>query len=507
MAAATAVDTATGQIEAPPGQTYVTVTKQPPGDVKVFKTNFETYINNENGVPAVRTVTNLVPGNYAGLENHENLYVVPYHNRGIAIWPAQFYRLVQTNDAIQVLEMGFEIKKVTILQENLTTRASTAILENTFQSRPSIYMYVDDEHIFDNAVGEPELTSYLTDNAFNPAMGDPISPYPSFSAVYPTRVTSNANMFDDAATAPCWASTQQAGSLINCSMYYQNQGDDTPWTMHDALPAHEFGEPVGPGKRFVWKNPKPEWERIQGYSYRINKETEFSRITDTSNGNPLWGSRDRALSMVYRGTTLPETTDDAVQVTADREIPERSSDQYGSQGPMSTSYSPPYVYLKVEPLNGPNSPMTIVVRLMMEYFIKVRVKQDTTTPMWIQPTPANTGNNNTIIIQHNLTFANPRKHVGLGSQTEWDASQIVRKRANIRGQNRPPSPTRRHMRGGGSSRGGSSQSASKRKHEEMGDSDGPPSLDYMGDSNELPNDIGMGPPDVSTRRFKANEGI
>lgn len=438
-APATAVDTATGQIEAPQGTVYHSTSKQGYPQRKRFTNTFEHYITNANGIPAVTTVTNLVPGVYAGLENHEGLYVIPYHNVGIAFTINQFYRTMQVNDKIKINKMGFNIKKVTILQENLTTRAQTAILENTYNSRVSCFMYVDDEHIF-NLVGQPGLTDSISAGQFNPALGNPQAAYPSFAAVCPTPLTNGPTMFQNAATAPCWASTQFAGSLQNCSIYYQNLGDGSPWTMHNVIPALEFGEPDSPRKSFTWENPDPTWERITGYGYRISRNDDFSRPTDTSNGIPLYGSRERALSMVYRGTILRQTTDDSIAITTNRNEPVYSSDEYGAQSTTSKSWSPPNVFLKVEPIEGPTGPITIVVRLIIQYFIEVEVCQDSTTPAWVQCTPVNGANDNTSLIQHNLTYANPRLHVGFGNLTEWDTQDALRSRIPT-DVKRPASPT------------------------------------------------------------------
>lgn len=440
MAAATAVDTATGQIEAPQGVVYLTTSKQGYPQRKRFTNTFEHYITNANGVPAVTTVTNMVPGIYAGLENHEGLYVVPYHNVGIAFTINQFYRTMQVNDKIKINKMGFTIKKVTVLQENLTTRASTAILENTFNSRVSCFMYVDSDHVFDNLVGQPGLTDSVSPGQFNPALANPQAAYPSFAAVCPTPLSNGPTMFANAATAPCWAATQFAGSLQNCSIYYQNLGDGSPWTMHNVIPAHEFGEPIQGHKSFTWINPEPTWERIQGYGYRISRNDDFSRITDTSNGIPMYASRERALSMVYRGTILRQTTDDSITIGAVRNEPVYTSDEYGANSVTADSYNPPYVYLKVEPIEGPTGPMTIVVRLIIEYFIEVEVCQDSTTPAWVQTTPVNLANDNTSLIQHNLTFANPRLHMGFGNLTEWDTLDVVTSKNPPPGK-RPQSPT------------------------------------------------------------------
>lgn len=512
-APATAVDTATGQVEAPKGEIYWTTTRQPGTRILRFKNTFEHYVNNVGGNPVVRTVTNMVPGNYAGLENHEGLYVVPYHNRGIAFIMQQFYRLVQNVDAVKVRKMGFRIKKVTVLQEALTTRASTTILENTFQSRLSCFLYVDNEHLLDNLVGEPGLTEYLTPSAFNPALSDPQSVYPSFAAVSPTRVTSNAAMFQHAATLPCWATSQQAGSLINCSIYYQNLADNLPWTMHDVLTGIEFGEPVEGVKimsqNFTWENPKPEWEMIQGYGFKINKNPDYSRGTDTSNGSPLWATRERALSMVYRGTIHPEATDDAVQIGPSREFADRASDQYGVNNLLSKSYSPPYVYLKVEPIQGPTGPMTFTMRIMFEYHIQVEVKQYSVLPGWVQDTLFTGDLDNRTIISHGVTFANPRMHVGQGSQVEWDNYLLMRNSSNEGQRKRAESPSMRNrkirqpVRPGKRREIAMDDSESKKKRSEDEENRSPPNIDYMGpsDNNELPNDISS---DMA-RRYKQPE--
>lgn len=437
---ATAVDTATGQIEAPKGVIYETTSRQGYPQRKRFTNTFEHYITNANAVPAVTTVTNLVPGIYAGLENHEGLYNVPYHNLGIAFTISQFYRTMQVNDAIKINKMGFTIKKVTVLQENLTTRNATTFLENTFNSRVSCFMYVDGQHRFDNLVGQPGLTDSVSPGQFNPALANPQAAYPSFAAVCPTPIANGPTMFANACTAPCWASSQFAGSLQNCSIYYQNLGDGSPWTMHNVIPAHEFGEPMKGHKSFTWTNPQPTWERITGYGYRISRNDDFSRPTDTSNGIPMFSSRERALSMVYRGTILRQTTDDSIAITANRNEPVYGADEFGANAVTDESYSPPYVYLKVEPIEGPTGPITIVVRLIIEYFLEVEVRQDSTTPAWVQCTPVNGANDNTSLIQHNLSFANPRDHVGMGSLTEWDTQDAVRTKSPTAAK-RPNSPT------------------------------------------------------------------
>ena len=56
-------------------------------------------------------------------------------------------------DKVRIRSFGFKIKSVTVLQEQIVTRAASTSLENTFQGKPHLQMYVDREHLYDRCVG------------------------------------------------------------------------------------------------------------------------------------------------------------------------------------------------------------------------------------------------------------------------------------------------------------------------------------------------------------------
>ena len=159
--AATPVDSSQGTIKEP----TITINKtQPAGRntyTRCYKRTYCHYISNV-GATSVQAPTQVnayakafptTPGQSKCNFYYEGAYVVPYHNVGVATVPGTWNRDFCNVDKVRVKGFGFKVKSITVLQEQIVTRSSSTSLENTFQGKPHLQMFIDHEHLYDRNVG------------------------------------------------------------------------------------------------------------------------------------------------------------------------------------------------------------------------------------------------------------------------------------------------------------------------------------------------------------------
>lgn len=385
MAAANAspVDTATGQIESEQVNIHSN-TSRIHGARQTFRRRYAHYIDSNNNEATYTARPNFI-GVQPVSEFRDGCSSIPYQNLGMAFSPTQFAQLTAIATELKVHSLGYEIKKITVLQENLTTRAQGTTLENTFQSRPSVLLFNDGQHMLDEVVGIAELTThgnYTGLNDSRPRMEVALQNLPSMCLNF----NNNATIGDAAKTYP---GSQTDGALPEVSWYLRSgEGDvaHVPWFLDDILDPVVLGE--GEKHSFIWKNPTPHWHKNGQHPYQTVYQSNGTANLTTREG--YWPSqRYEALKTYYKGSLFDHTADNAYDSTGTTSTAaERAG--LGTKGSVvwSGDSVPPFNYIKMPPLWGPTSKMNFTTEIWVEYTADIEWSTSGLLPYMNRPWPA-----------------------------------------------------------------------------------------------------------------------
>lgn len=380
----TPVDTATGQIEHD-GINLKAANTALPSVRQTFRRTYSHYITATNSIGSATTRANFI-GVTTAVEFKDGCASIPYQNLGVAFTPAMFLKLKAHATHYKVHALGFTIKKINMMQENLTSRQQSTTLENTFVSRPSLLMMTDINHQFDDVVGASGLTSAGTGIGANDSR-------PRLMRALMSTPTMTANVNNETTVGTFtykYPASQADGGLEEVSFYMSSDVDDLAqlrWCTDEILPVTEIGE--GSTKTFVWQNPRPEWHGsgTQPWYQVVNSNNATPTAAQMV---PYWpGSRQDALQMYYKGGLFDHTGDnayDSTQTTLNAAV--RAG--LGSKGDPDTygGLVPPYVYIKLPPVWGPVSQMNFTTELWIEYFADIEYKVKGLTQLQNQSWPA-----------------------------------------------------------------------------------------------------------------------
>lgn len=365
---ATPVDTSTGQIESDK-VSLDSNTSSLPGARKVFRRRYSHYIDSSNNEG--KSTEHL---NFFGTapstpirEFQDGSSSIPYQNLGIQMTATQYAFFTAGCNQVKVHSMGFEIKKITILQESLTTRAQGTILENTFQSRPSVLVFKDETHMLDEVVGIAGLTSAGSSTGTNtgqPRLMRSLLGLPTLAVA----MNADSSIGTLSFTYP---GSQQDGGMPEVGWYMAN-GEahlrDARWYLDDLMNPTVLGE--GEKFRYEWKNPQPQWHKSGIQPWKGMCATSAATQLPFVPAGYWPSSREAALGFYYKGSSFDQVADNAYDSTAGTStaarragIPTKGQDHW--TGDMV----PPYHYIKLPPLWGPESKMNFTVELWVEYFI------------------------------------------------------------------------------------------------------------------------------------------
>lgn len=361
---ATPVDTATGQIENEEISLGGT-TSYIKGNRQVFRRRYCHYIDTSNN-EGLSTERLAFIGTTPAREFTEGASSIPYQNLGIAMTAAQYAFFTAGCNRVKVHGMGYDIKKITVLQENITTRAQASVLENTFQSRPSVLLFSDKAHQWDEVVGIAGLTAAgarTGSNSSNPRLMTALIGLPTFTA----------NFNNDSAAGTC--SFMYPGSLVDGGLpevsFYMLNGQvelgSQRMYLEDSINPRVLGE--GMKHSFEWINPKPQWHKSGSYPY--NGTITTNGTTQANKGSGYWpSSRATALNTYYKGSLFDQTSDNAYDSTQATTTAGRRAglDTKGNHD-WAADLVPPYQYIKMPPVWGPTSKMNFTTELWIEYWI------------------------------------------------------------------------------------------------------------------------------------------
>ena len=301
--------------------------------------------------------------------------------------------------------MGFDVKHTTMLQENLTNRGATTLLENVFEGKPFMMSFVDTEHIMDQNLGYVDIANATLDTAEKAhvmwaMVGKTDGNTPQRSSRTWNQLPSQPTFADfDAAFSPTagicnawftrtWPLTQVEGNLAKCA-FYVNEGAPTttpapdPSTrpqaafmgqifrlgLSDMFNARIHSESDKFG--YHWKNSKPDWRSTQLPNYSWDSETTHTPIFAPGilhQTTSFPGNRLQALSWPYRRFWSDDQTAQGMNPYL------KDHDYYAMQGTAGalddavySSYRPPNFYLKIQPLKGPVGDIELTAMVIVEY--------------------------------------------------------------------------------------------------------------------------------------------
>ena len=402
--AATPVDSSQGTIKEP----TVTINKASPNGGATYSRHYRRtychYISNVGSTPSqvplqVKAYAKAIP-NSAGQTfcnyYYEGAYVVPYHNCAVSTMPRHWITDFMNADKVRIRSFGFKIKSVTVLQEQIVTRAASTSLENTFQGKPHLQMYVDREHLYDRCIGlttaagasqptaEAAHCMWAMRGAQINGATQSVKPW-NIAASQPTFVEPNVNNVNNY-WLEAYPASQGAGELPHVGLYVlesiPGQTATYPWAAMqpdarysqsnrhqfiDVLDCHTFGEGDTPG--FMWDNANPDWRNIAREDYSFaDKDQGAIRLSTTS----FPPTRDQAFGFPYRRFWANEVTEKGRNDWTDDhgsafEYYTRVCGNTHSGSEIFSDNVPPNVFLKVEPLLGPTGPINITAQVYIEY--------------------------------------------------------------------------------------------------------------------------------------------
>lgn len=356
---------------------------------------------------------------------------------------------------VKCVSLGYKIKKISFLQENLTTRASSTVLENTFESKPFLIRYADNLHYFDQQLGivgaangiASQSVAYVETLAGNtpapPCFTQGVNSTPA------STLSSNGDM------NIIWPTTQAQGALQQCE-HYDNvlTGPDwgtADWTgnnyqvMQDYLEGEVFSENDDIGH--TWINSLPQWHAT---SYARQGMASGDSVTSMDYVTPAWPeNRLNMLNYPYRlwngnmvQDLVPSSADpDSVRVGA--RVTDPSNSPYTS---IAEDLRPAIHYLKLTPIVGPTGPINLIAYMIVEYHMTLEFEATMNTVPNIRYLAYNNGSlqnsaqANMYAITNLQSFRDPR--MTWGGQLALTSGGVY---PTIQ-HDRPESTERRHKR-------------------------------------------------------------
>ena len=403
---------------------------------------------------------------------YEGAYVVPYHNVAVSTMPRHWITDFVNVDKVRIKSLGFKVKNITVLQEQIVTRAASTSLENTFQGKPHLQMFIDGHHSYDRNVGHTPAGGGPVGMASAEhahcmwAMGGkkvngvtaantPWNVNPSQPTFIEPSIISVNNYFLEP-----YPQTQAQGELPHVGLYmlesYPGQTTTFPWaTMkpndkYAVLNRHMFvdvfdtkivSEGDQPG--FVWVNPEADWRTIcrEDYSYP-DKDQQVARNSTTS----FPPTRDSAMSWPYRRFWSNETTEKGRNnYTKDHDAEfdyyNRTIGNTHSSSDIWSDNVPPNVFLKVEPLLGPTGPINITAQVYIEYTMELEFHEARYGMMTdlhlVTPAAQGVGRpNNQYGVRGTNTIMDPQTHT-IGQNSFW-SGDMTEHPVNITAKRRRP---------------------------------------------------------------------
>ncbi len=307
-------------------------------------------------------------------------HIIPYNNLGAAWSPANYEKLTFGAQRIKLLKMGYKVRHFNTLLEQVTARASSTFIENVFDSRPHALEWHDHEHVFDSGLSdelEPAHASELNQKQKfaqmndNLSKADPTSLQGGLLARAYWLLQNNANQN--------FAPGEQ---LINVYDYanINARKDGEKWS-------HEWVNPgpvwmgVGRFSGLPWQaftqDPDAHKSGFNKYGYWPRKRTDAISEYYFQN-DPIWPIHG---GIAAQGTpvappSVPGTIPAVNAITA--------------PSMKAATCTPPYAYIKLNPLHGPTSPITMAAIMLITYFQEVLVEE----PMWLYRQPWAGGQDN-----------------------------------------------------------------------------------------------------------------
>lgn len=433
MTTATPIDSTQGTIKE---ATFSNISRATAGQgvtyKKTYKRTYVHYLNNANTTPPTAptstfTYTAMTTAASAPMCNcySEGAYLIPYHNLGISTIPGQWLIDFVNVDKVRVLELGFNVKNITVLQESLVNRGSTTTVENVFEGKPYAMMWIDREHMMDQNLGyvvqntiAPMTTAEAahvqwamcggSDGGTTQASVRSWNSLPSQpTGLDPNLVSTNNYMLN------AWPATQANGELPHVGFYVQDSPAAGPFTTFDtvqrpnAIFANTFRFALtdifdtqiiseGDKPSHTWKNPKPDWRAITTPNHGwVSQSTRTSVFSPASfhQSTSFPPNRQDAMAYSYRRFQQDDQTAAGMnQYLKDHDYYNSLTDAGALDAGTFESFKPPNVYFKVAPILGPVGTTNITMQVMIEYTmtLEMHIARSGTMTSYLTAAPAST---------------------------------------------------------------------------------------------------------------------
>lgn len=381
-----------------------------PTRIKTYKRTYQHYINNTNSAPnfTARTLFNVgtTPTPLPGIEWNEGLFPIPYYNLGAALDPGKYSREFANVGRVKLLSLGYTIKKISVMQETLTTRGSTTVVENTFEGKPFFMRFRDRQHLFDQCVGYAGATTAVqagcmaytesSQNAQGIAYAGVMPTFTNVNQLYPGNASSS-NMVVQ------WPASQAQGNMKQASFYVRVPNTNSEGTAvapgGDGLVPGDGGtgvSPVAPAScylsildyidcdvlseqdeiSFTWHNRLPAWRNTTRQDQLTfgSLALQTGQLGTIANGWPA--NRVAALSEPYRLSLANEVEDwgEGTLVSSQGSLYLDNPNIPPSDANNFSDVRPEVHYLKMNPVYGPVGQITLVGYLVIEYHMTLELE-------------------------------------------------------------------------------------------------------------------------------------
>lgn len=306
-------------------------------------------------------------GTYFSLDN--GWYILPYNYVGSSIKPREWDKLDATASELMLLSMEFDIKHMSVLQENYTSRAGSTVLENVFETQPLVQEWRDTEYLFedvltstpqpinnDAATGEKPLAFGTVNNDMRIAepnsqaaglLGRAYHVWPSMSSIYQLPV-------------PPVVPPE-----------FEQQYDSTAFSSFDNYDIHFHGANERWGHK--WTNPRPvpfrkTWAPTSRWQTVYIGGAGANLLGTTGPG--WYHNRLQACNVPWNYIAAKMNNWDTYANAFDGS----GHDQSGSDLALMDA-RPPWQYLNLNLVQGPNGPLNFIAYMIVTYSCTLRIKE------------------------------------------------------------------------------------------------------------------------------------
>lgn len=333
-----------------------------PSKTLKFSRLYQHYIDNVAASGSAASRANFWPAgtmaNLGATESNYGLHPIPYNNLGVSTTSSQFNMINTLGNCIRVKSLGYKVHKQNILQEKLIYQAGSAVVENIYDSNPSIMYFKDSSRMWQEYVGYSEKADSITGRV---RCGDTMQQFlPSF--------THTNNVDKDNNSADCWFDSSFPQSQVNGKLeyasFYTPQENSRSFNTLPGIPNAGVELTAimdmeitksGDTKEHTWVNPNPVWHLCGFQKARPNRDAALPGYWPQTRKGALLASYPGPL-LAFKGD-LGSGLADAINLNTD-----------------GLEACPDMHFVKVQPQWGPEGYMNLTAEIWIEYTMEIEVK-------------------------------------------------------------------------------------------------------------------------------------